>query len=510
MTEMVKDHGKNVNYKELKEDYLRMLEESFQQTAEFNKGDVVEGPIATINEQFMVINLGGKFDAYADVNEFAEDGKLSYAVGDTLKGFIVDKNDQGFVIGKSLTKQFVDKNGIKDAFDKKIPVQGKVFAVTKGGFSVDVLGARAFCPMSQISLRPTDDASQFIGKSMDFELIECSDNCRRVVVSHRIIEERVHDEKKTKAMEHIAVDQVVTGKVMRLTNFGAFVDLNGVEGLLHVSEIAWQHIARPQDMLKPGQEVEVKILQVKGDKISLSMRALQENPFTLAMKEIKENDIINCRVMRLHNFGAFVELKPGVEGLIPVSEMSRTRNIGHPREVVKEGDFVEVQVLRIDEVNHKISLSLKALQKDPWDEIDEIIQIGKHVEGTVESSTNFGLFVTIADGVTGLLPRSRIRKDDSYKSGDTILLAITAIDKEQRRITLDYTDAADHPVAREEFAPRPDRDSRDSRDSRDNRGGRDGRDDKRGPRRGKDKNEEWRKYASQKPANQDDNPFKDL
>jgi small subunit ribosomal protein S1 len=493
------DKEKNVNYKELKEDYLRLLEESFQQTAEFNKGDVIEGKIATINDNFIIVNLGGKFDAYADRNEYAEEnGKLNLAVGDTLKGFIVDRNDQGFVIGKSLTKQYVDKNGIKDAFDQKIPVQGKVYAVTKGGFSVDVFGARAFCPMSQISYRMTDDTAQFVGKTMTFEIIECSENCRKLVVSHRILEEKVNEEKKTKAMANLVADAVVTGKVMRLTNFGAFVDIGGVEGLLHVSEISWHHIVRPQDVLQAGQDIEVKILQINGDKISLSMKALQENPFALAVKEIKEGDIINCRVLRLHNFGAFVELKPGVEGLIPVSEMSRTRMVGHPREVVKEGDYVEVQILKIDEQNQKISLSLKALQKDPWDDIDTSAEVGKEFKGIVESSTNFGLFVTITEGITGLLPRSRTRKKETYKTGDEITLSITAIDKEQRRITLDYTDAAMFPVEQDDG---PRRDTNNFRD-RDNN-----RDQK--PRRGKDRNEEWRRYANQKPDS-DDNPFKNL
>lgn len=487
--------GKDVNFKELKEDYLRLLEESFQQTAEYNKGDVVEGPIASINDNFIVVNLGGKFDAYADVSEYAdENGKLGYAVGDTLKGFIVDRNDQGFVIAKSLTKQYVNKDGIKDAFDNKIPVKGKVYAATKGGFSVDVLGARAFCPMSQISFRIAEDTSQFIGKNMDFEIIECSENCRKIVVSHRILEERIYDEKKAKAMENLRPEMVVTGKVMRLTNFGAFVDIGGVEGLLHVSEISWHHIIRPQDALTAGQEIEVKILKIEGDKISLSMRALQENPFALAMKEMKEGDIINCRVLRLHNFGAFVELKPGVEGLIPVSEMSRTRMIGHPKEILKEGDYVEVQILRIDDASQKISLSLKALQKDPWDEIDEIIEAGKEMTGKVESSTNFGVFVTLSEGITGLLPRSRVRKKETYKPGDEITLTVTAIDKEQRRITLDYTDAALYPVEPEEFPRREERDSRNKEFK---------------PRKSRDRNEEWRRYANQKPEG-DDNPFKDL
>jgi len=495
MSEADKHTGKNINYKELKEDYLRMLEESFQQTSEFNKGDVVEGVIATINDNFIVINMGGKFDAYADVKEFSdESGKLEFAIGDVLKGFIVDINDQGFIIGKSLTKQFVDKDGIKDAFERKIPVQGKVYGVTKGGFNVDILGARAFCPMSQISLRMTDNSSQYVGKNLDFEVIECSENCRKVVVSHRAIEEKIYEEKKDKAMSKLASELVVTGKVMRMTNFGAFVDLGGVEGLLHVSELSWHHVTKPQDVLSIGQDIEVKILQINGNKISLSMKALQENPFTLAMSEIKEGDIINCRVLRLHNFGAFVELKPGVEGLIPVSEMSRTKIVGHPKEILKEGDFVEVQILKIDEHNQKISLSLKALQKDPWDDVDDVIVVGKEIQGIVESSTNFGIFVTIAEGITGLLPRSRVRKKDSFKAKDGITLSITAIDKDNRRITLDYTDAALYPVEPDDNPNLKEREFR-NKETR--------------PRKSKEKNEEWRRYANQKPDDAD-NPFKNL
>lgn len=160
-----------------------------------------------------------------------------------------------------------------------------------------------------------------------------------------------------------------------MTSFGAFVDLGGIEGLMHVSEISWQHVVKPQDVLKQGQEVEVKILDIKGEKLSLSMKALMENPFEQLVKEIKEGDTINCRILRLHNFGAFAEIKPGVEGLIPVSEMSRNRSVSHPREMLKEGDFVEVQVLRIDADTQKISLSLRALQADPWDQIDEVVTL---------------------------------------------------------------------------------------------------------------------------------------
>jgi small subunit ribosomal protein S1 len=498
MSDKVRETGSKAAMKEMREEYLRLLEESFQNTAEFKKGDVVEAPIVNISDNHIIVSLGGKFDAYAEVGEFVDEkGVLPFAVGDTLKGYIVDSNDQGFVIGKSLTKQFVDKQSLLDAYERKIPVEGKVYGVTKGGFNVDVLGARAFCPVSQIAPRGAEGNSEYIGKSMDFLVIECSENCRRVVVSHRQLMEAEEQEKKAAALTKLNPEQVLTGKVMRMTGFGAFVDLGGIEGLMHVSEISWQHVIKPQDALKIGQEIDVKILDIKGEKISLSMKALQDNPFTSLISEIKEGDTINCRIMRLHNFGAFAEIKPGVEGLIPVSEMSRSRNIAHPREVLKEGDFVEVQVLRIDPDTQKISLSLRALQADPWEKIDELVQLETPFNGRVESSTNFGVFVNIAEGVTGLLPRSRIREKDNFKTGDEVSLMVTAIDRDNHRLTLDYTDRQPGEIV----------ESRHRSDER-----RDFNDSNRPPRRGgkSRQDEEWRRYANQKVNPAEDNPFKDL
>ncbi len=502
MSDKVQDKKKSTA-KDRNEEYLRMLEESFQKSSEYAKGDVIESPITSITEHYIVINLGGKFDAFAEISEYSdEQGNLECQVGDILKGFIIDQNDQGYIIGKSLTKQYVDKDSIRDAFDRKIPVQGKVYSLTKGGFNVDVLGARAFCPMSQIAVRSSEGGTAYIGKTMDFIIIECSENCRRVVVSHRILQEQQMEEKRQKAMEKISVGAIATGKVMRMTSFGAFVDLGGVEGLLHVSEIAWLHVVRPQDLLKNGQEIEVKILEISGDKIALSMKALQANPFNEAIKDFKEGDVIKCRILRIHNFGAFAELRPGMEGLIPVSEMSRSRNIAHPKEVLDEGDYVEVQILRLDPETQKISLSLKALQQDPWDNIDEIAQVGQHIEGIVESSTNFGVFVSIAEGITGLLPRSKIRSSDNFKTNDNVMLMISAIEKDSRRITLDYTDRTPeeaHEIKQQDTSrERGSKGMNESGGSRPRRGGKTRTD------------EEWRKYANQKVNSKDDNPFKDL
>ena len=503
MPNKLREDSNKATMKEMKDEYLRMLEESFQNTAEIKKGDVVEAPIVSIGDQYLILNLGGKFDAYAEIGEFSDSkGDLPYRVGDNLKGYVVDQNENGYVIAKSLTRQYVDKQSILDAFEKKIPVQGKVNSPTKGGFNVDILGARAFCPISQISLHPVEDTAQFIGKNLDFLVIECSENCRRLVVSHRQLEEMKEKELKEEALAKLKVGDVIKGKVLRMTNFGAFIDLGGIEGLMHVSEISWQHVVKPQDELKKGQDIEVQILDIKGDKIALSRKALIENPFLQALNELHEGDTINCRILRLHSFGAFAELKPGVEGLIPISEMSRNRNISHPREIVKEGDWVAVQILRIDEDTRKISLSLKALEEDPWDKIDEIIELDNPFEGIVESSTNFGVFVTITDGVTGLLPRSRVRKNDSFKTGDPVNLKVTAIDKDNHRITLDYTDRTPEELFEEQNRS-ANYNQRESRNENPRSGNQ-----RRGSRNRND--EEWRKYANQKVNSAADNPFKDL
>ena len=499
MSDKVRETKPTVN--ELKDEYLRMIEESFEDTAGIKKGDVVESPIVAIDDKHIIVNLGGKFDAFANIGEYAdENGELELKVGDILRGYIVDENPEGFVVGKSLTKQYVDKQSILDAYERQIPVAGKIYSLTKGGFNVDILGARAFCPASQIALRPSGEHVGYIGKTMDFIVIECSENCRRIVVSHRQIEEAEAKEKREAALAKLSVGSEVKGKVMRMTNFGAFMDIGGVEGLMHISEMSWQHVVKPQDILKVGQEVDMKILDIKNDKIALSMKALMDNPFEAAMKDMKEGDVVNCRILRLHNFGAFAELKPGVEGLIPISEMSRSRNISHPRDVVKEGDYVQVQILRIDPDTQKISLSLKALQEDPWDTIDEKITLNEPFEGVVENTTNFGVFVTISEGLTGLLPRSRVRRGDEFQSGETIELMVTAIDKDSHRITLDYTDRTPEELAEVQ--------RRDESQFRERDRERDSRPPRRGPRQRQD--EEWRRYANQKVTVVDDNPFKNL
>ena len=471
------------------ENYAKLLEESFNNTTDPKMGDVVEGEIINITETSIFINMNGKYDAYADITDYKDkNGKLKYQVGDLLRGFIVEFSDDGIKVSRSLRKQFADKTQIRNAFEEKIPVEGKVFKIVNGGYSVDVLGVRAFCPKSQMDIMLEED-SHYLNNNFTFLVTEYEDNGRNIIVSRKRLLQDEAKIMKEEALATLEAGQVVTGVIRRLTDFGAFVDLGGIEGLLHVSEIAWAHINKPSDVLTVGSEIEVKILAINGEKISLSMKALQENPLDIAMTQLETGTIVECKVLRLHNFGAFVEIIPGVEGLIPISEMSWGKNIRHPKEVLSEGDVVSAQIFKLDQNEKKINLSLKALLENPWDNIDDKVKLGELITGTVENNTNFGAFVTITDGITGLLPRSRMPMDMTLNSGDEIELRITSIDKDSKRISLELKD---QPAP--ESLPQHD-------DRRSNFKGK--------PRRG-GRPAEWKKWASEKPEVPEDNPFNQL
>lgn len=499
------------NLLQMQEEYKKMLEESFARSSEINRGDVVEGQIISITDNLIFVSLGGKYDAYAEVEDYRENGTLPLQVGDTLKGFVISVKDGEIVISKSLSKKVaqVDRSEVRNAFEAHIPVKGKVFAQVKGGFSVDILGARSFCPFSQIDIRPADDPQIYLNQSYDFMIIEFSENGRNIIVSRKVILDLAYQEKKESVMSQLEVGKVMKGRVMRFASFGAFIDLGGIEGLLHVSEISWNRVERPEEVLKAGEEVDVKIIRLEGDKISLSMKALTENPMEAAYQELKEGEIVKCRILRLQPFGAFAELSPGVEGLIPVSEMSRIRRVHHPKEILHEGDLVEVQILRVDAEARKLSLSLKALEKDPWDEIDTIAVAGQEINGYVENVSNFGVFVTIQEGVTGLLPRSRMRSSVVMNPGEAVTLRVSAVDKEHRRISLDFVDALPE---NEQDAPRNNNrdDNRGRFQDRNNNQGNNDRGDRKQRGRGGRENEDWKRYATETKDMSEDNPFNDL
>jgi small subunit ribosomal protein S1 len=427
----------------------QLLEESLGKLKILQLGDKVEGEIINITDSFIFVSLGGKRDAYAEkVDYLDKDGNITCKVGETLSGYVVKYTETETVIAKSLVS--VNKRVLKEAFEEEIPVNGKVTAFTKGGFIVDVSGVRTFCPKSHIDSKRAVDVKLYVGKNYDFRIIDFKDNGRDIVVSRRaILDEEINKQKKA-TLEKLELGAVVNGRVVRLTNFGAFVDLGGIEGLLHISELSWIRVESPSELLNIGDEMDVKIIKLQGEKISLSTKALQENPFIAAVLELKEGDVTSCKILRNLPFGSFVEIKPGVEGLIPISELSMGRRINHPSEIVKEGDLVEAQIMKINSEDKKISLSLKALQPDPWASIYDYVSVNDVVNGVIENIVDFGAFIRVKDGITGLMPSSKIKlaglKLDKSNVGEEIKIRVVNIDESGKRISLEPSELPESEV----------------------------------------------------------------
>jgi len=424
------------------ENFEQMLEDTLVNITQLEVGDKVSGEIINITDSYIFVSLGGKRDVYAEKTDYVDkSGELTYKVGDTLEGYIVKDNETETLIAKSLVS--VNLNILHDAYEEKIPVNGKVQSMTKGGYIIDISGIKAFCPISHIDDKIVVEPKKFMNETYDFRIIDFKDKGRNIVVSRKKILDMEKKKIRKQILKELEVGSVVDGVVTRLTNFGAFIDIGGVDGLLHISQFSWGHIESPSEILNIGDEIKAKVIKIKGDKISLSMKALQENPVDAVLRELKEGKVLTCKVVRNLSFGSFVEIKPGVEGLIPISELSRGRRINNPSEVVNEGDVVDAQVLKINLEEQKVSLSLKALQPDPWDNIYEIINEGDVVSGIVENVVNFGAFIKLADGLTGLLPASKIKIAkvdlDSKNVGEEFTVRVVKIDKQAKRISLEPT-----------------------------------------------------------------------
>ena len=424
------------------ENFEQMLEDTLVNIKQLEIGDKVAGEIINITDSYIFVTLGGKRDVYAEKLDYiAESGELSFKVGDTLEGYIVKDTETETLIAKSLVS--VNLNILHNAFEEKIPVNGKVQSMTKGGYIIDISGIKAFCPISHIDDKIVIEPKKFMNRSYDFRIIDFKDKGRNIVVSRKKIMETEKKKIRKEILKELELGTIVDGVVTRLTNFGAFIDIGGIDGLLHISQFSWGHIDSPSEILNIGDEIKAKVIKIKGDKISLSMKALQENPIEAALRELTEGEVLTCKVVRNLSFGSFVEIKPGVEGLIPISELSRERRINNPSEVVKEGDIVEAQVLKINLDDQKVSLSLKALQPDPWEVINETINENDVITGVIENVVNFGAFIKISDGLTGLLPASKLKIAqvtlDTKNVGEEFKVRVVKIDKTARRISLEPT-----------------------------------------------------------------------
>ena len=421
------------------EDFELMLDKSMETlNTTYKLGDVVNGTISSINESHIIISIGQKEDAFAEIGDYLEDGVLNLKVGDIIKGFVVKMVEDQITISKSLNRSHGNKMMIKEAFTKNIPIKGKVTEATKGGFSVDVLGVRAFCPVSQMDIGPVEKSDTYLNNVYEFSIIEYDKG--NIILSRRNLLAVAYEEKKNLFFSSLNVGEIVKGRVARFAAFGAFVDLGGFEGLIHISELSWYHIETAGEAVSLGEEVEVKILKIEGEKISLSRKALIENPLHIAMNNLKVGDTVSCKVLRHGSFGSFVEIEKGVEALIPISLMSNKR-ISQPSEVLTIGDTVEAKIAKLDLTNMKISLTMREEIINPWETDALDLQQGMELVGIIESVSDHGAFIKVKGSLIGLMPQSKIRRAKlnlkAENIGEEIEVRISSIDVKLQRLSLE-------------------------------------------------------------------------
>lgn len=419
----------------------------FEQQSKAPDGEAIEGTVLSVTDDGVFVDIGRKTDGVLDSAPFKNsDGSFSIAPGAKVVVNINGTNEQGQLRLTTLkVTQPKDWSTLQAAFDEKKTISGHVAEVIKGGLRVDI-GVRAFMPASRSGARDMADVEKLVGQEIECRITKLDTEKEDIVVDRRVVLEERDKESKQKVFETIQEDTVVEGKVRNLTDFGAFVDIGGVDGLLHVADISWMRIGKPADVLKVGDAIQVKVLKVNREtkKISLGMKQLQPEPWTLAAEKLQVGEKVTGTVARLTDFGAFIELLPGVEGLIHVSEMSWTKKNPRPSDLLKQGDSVEAQILGINIADKRISLGLKQVLGDPWADVAERLPAGTVIEAApVVSLQKFGAFVQVAEGVEGMIHVGDITNEkriedpkDVLKKGDSVRCIVLEVDKDKRRIRL--------------------------------------------------------------------------
>jgi small subunit ribosomal protein S1 len=414
-------------------------------TSEFEEGEVVRGRVVHVGNSEVLVDVGYKSEGAIPIEEFHRHGGLP-KVGDEIEVYLEAKEDsEGLIV---LSKDKADKikvwDAITQAYEKGSPVEGRVVEVVKGGLSVDV-GVKAFLPGSQVDLRPVKNLTAMIGQSIRARVIKLNRRRGNVVLSRRAVLEEEREEKKKHTLEVLAEGMVLTGTVKNITDYGAFIDLGGIDGLLHVTDMSWGRVGHPSEIFQVGDQVEVVVLHFdrESGRVSLGYKQKSSDPWERVEQTYAPGTKARGRVVSLTNYGAFVELEAGVEGLVHVSEMSWTRRVRHPSKIVNVGDEVEVMVLEVNRGAKRISLGMKQVEPDPWATIDERYRIGNRVVGKVRNLTDFGAFIELEAGVDGLLHISDMswtrnvgHPSEVLKKGQELETQILNIDKENKRISL--------------------------------------------------------------------------
>ena len=437
------------------ENFAQLFEESLKEI-ETRPGSIIKGTIVAVNKDNVIVDAGLKSESVISIDQFKNaTGEVEVVVGDQVD-VSLKATDDGFgetVLSRDDAKRHEAWQVLEKAYEEKETVIGVINGKVKGGFTVEVSDIRAFLPGSLVDVRPVRDTAHLEGKPLEFKVIKLDQKRNNVVVSRRAVIEAEGSAERDELLESLAEGQEVKGIVKNLTDYGAFVDLGGIDGLLHITDMAWKRVKHPSEIVNVGDEIQVKVLKFDRERtrVSLGMKQLGEDPWVAIANRYPEGSKLSGRVTNLTDYGCFVEIQEGVEGLVHVSEMDWTNKNIHPSKVVSLGDTVEVLVLEIDEERRRISLGLKQCIANPWEEFAKNFNKGDKVSGKIKSITDFGIFIGLDGGIDGLVHLSDIswaggeEAVRDYKKGDEIDAIVLQVDPERERISLGVKQAEDDP-----------------------------------------------------------------
>ena len=419
-----------------------------------NENDVVDGKVVSIGKREVVVSIGYKSDGIVPVSEFRYNPDLK--VGDTVEVYIENQEDKRGQLVLSHRKARLSKawDRINAALDNKEVIKGFIKCRTKGGMIVDVFGIEAFLPGSQIDVKPIRDYDVFVGKTMEFQVVKINQEYKNVVVSHKALIEAELEQQKQEISSKLEKGQVLEGTVKNITSYGVFIDLGGVDGLIHITDLSWGRVSDPKEVVQLDQHLQVVILDFDEEKkrIALGLKQLTPHPWDALDPNLKVGDTVHGRVVVMADYGAFVEVAPGVEGLIHVSEMSWSQHLRSAQEFLKKGDEVDAVILTLDRQERKMSLGIKQLKEDPWKNIEEKYPVGSKHTGKVRNFTNFGVFVELEEGVDGLIHISDLSWTKKVKHpseftqlGVPIEVVVLEIDTDNRRLSLGHKQLEENP-----------------------------------------------------------------
>ena len=444
----------------MSENFADLLAESFAEDSSI-EGSVVKGIVVGVSDDHVTIDVGLKSEGRVPKKEFAAPGQdAEIQLGDTVEVYVerMEDRDGAAMLSREKARREEAWILLENAFEAQERVTGVIFGRVKGGFTVDLSGATAFLPGSQVDIRPIHDVGPLMGPPQPFQILKIDRRRGNIVVSRRAVLEESRAEARSELVSNLQEGQVLQGVVKNITDYGAFVDLGGVDGLLHVTDIAWKRINHPSEALQVGQTVDVQVIRFNSEtqRISLGMKQLQSDPWSEAAEKFAIGAKLSGRVTNITDYGAFVELDEGVEGLVHVSEMSWTKKNVHPGKILSTSQQIEVMVLDVDMVKRRISLGLKQCTANPWEDFETTHQVGSIIEGEIRNITEFGIFVGLTEDIDGLVHLSDISWEstgeaalEGFIKGDKVSAKILEIDMEKERISLGIKQLSDDPYAGE-------------------------------------------------------------